>query len=120
MTDPPREDDQWLDAARIDNKLQIRVPLKVMPWVFLLGGQQELLLEVDGEPKKLSIRVPAGMSPGQVLRLRGVTLGDERADVMVELSGVKIEPQQISLIAGVLVALITVLLVFLLAAPSGS
>jgi hypothetical protein len=120
MSDVPREDAQWLDAVRVDDKLQIRVPLKVMPWTFMLGGTQDLLLEVDGEPKQLSIRVPAGTSPGQVLRLRGVTLGDGRADVFVELSGIKVQPQMIPLVAGVLGAIITALLVFILASSGSS
>jgi hypothetical protein len=120
MNEVPREDAQWLEAVRVDDKLQIRVPLKVMPWVFMLGGNQELLLEVDGEPKELTIRVPAGTSPGQVLRLRGVTLGDGRADVFVELSGIKIEPQVVSVAAGAVVALVIGLVMFLFAASGGS
>ncbi len=119
MSDVPREDAQWLEAVRIDEKLQIRVPLRVMPWIFLLGGKQNLLLEVDGDPKQLLIRIPAGTSPGQVLRLHDIDpLGEERADVFVELSGIKVEPQMIAVAASV-VALIA-LVVFILASSGSS
>ncbi len=120
MTDPPAENAEWLDAVRVDERLQLRVPLNVMPWVFILGGKQALLLEVDGEPKQLEVSIPAGTGPGQVLRLRKVALGDERADVYVELKGLSVEPRVIVIAAGALGALVVALVTFLLAAPAGS
>ena len=95
------------------------MPLLVLPWTFYTGGKQELLLEVDGELKALVVTVPAGTQPGQVLRLRGVALGDERADIMVELKGLAIEPRTAVVVLAAVTALVTVLLTMFLAARSG-
>ncbi len=102
QTDAPADDAEWLDAVRIDGRLQIRVPLRAMPWTFTRGGKQELMLEVDGEPRTLKVVIPPGTQPGQVLRLRDVPLGNERADIYVELQGVAFKnPQQaLAILAG--------------------
>lgn len=126
MTDQPAETPEsaeiaeWLDAVRVDGRLQIRVPLSVLPWTFYTGGKQELLLEVDGEPKTLVVTIPAGTRPGQALRLRDVALGDERADVYVELKGLAIEPQTLLVAAGAVGALVVGVVTFFLAAAGGA
>lgn len=119
MTEQPTEASQWLDAVRTDGRLQLRVPLNVYPWGFAFGGKQTLLLEVDGKPKAVVVTVPPGAQPGQVLRLRGVALGAERADVYVELQGTAVEPRvAIAVLAGLVTLAVTVV-VFVLAQAGG-
>ena len=119
-TEMRREDPQWLDAVRLDGALQLRVPLQVMPWVFHTGGRKQLLLEVDGEPKKLVVTVPAGTQPGQVLRLRGVALGTERADVYVELRGLAVEPRIALTIAAGVGSMVLAVVAYLLASAGAA
>lgn len=118
MTEAPTDNTPWLNSEVVGDRVRVHVPLKVPPWAFIYGGKQPLAMEVDGEAKILTVAVPPGSKPGQILRLRKVAFGAQQVDLYVELQGLALD-QNVLVGVAIGVATVVALITFLLSGTVG-